>query len=46
MSISYAKGLEFEKVIVIRKGMSHNQFYVACTRAIEELYVIKEMPRK
>lgn len=40
--ISLAKGLEFEKVIVFQKGMSENEFYVACTRAITELYVILE----
>lgn len=39
--ISKAKGLEFEKVIVVQQGMSDNEFYVACTRAISELYVIK-----
>jgi hypothetical protein len=35
-----AKGLEFEKVIVINDGMSSNELYVACTRAISELYVV------
>ena len=40
--ISLAKGLEFEKVIVFQKGMTENEFYVACTRAITELYVIPE----
>lgn len=38
--VMLAKGLEFEKVIVFKEGMSDNQFYVACTRAITELYVI------
>lgn len=40
--ISLVKGLEFEKVVVFEKGMSENEFYVACTRAIAELYVIPE----
>lgn len=40
ISVAMAKGLEFEKVIVIEQEMSKNQFYVACTRAIKELYVI------
>lgn len=40
LPISLAKGLEFEKVIVIQEGMTENEFYVACTRAISELYVI------
>jgi len=38
--VSLAKGLEFEKVIVITEGMTENQKYVACTRAIKELQVI------
>lgn len=40
--VAFTKGLEFEKVIVIRKGMTLNEFYVACTRAISELYVVDE----
>lgn len=38
--VSMTKGLEFEKVILIRDGMSKNEYYVACTRAISELYVV------
>lgn len=38
--VSMTKGLEFEKVIVIREGLSSNEFYVACTRAISELYIV------
>ena len=38
--LRFTKGLEFEKVIVISKGMGKNELYVACTRAIAELYVI------
>lgn len=38
--ISQAKGLEFEKVIVLTKGMSRNQLYVAFTRAINTLIVV------
>ncbi len=38
--VSLAKGLEFEKVIVITEGMTENQKYVACTRAIRELQVV------
>lgn len=44
--VALAKGLEFEKVIVFKEGMSDNQFYVACTRAITELYVILEKAEK
>lgn len=42
LPISLAKGLEFEKVIVRQQGMTKNEYYVACTRAIKELYVISE----
>lgn len=38
--VSMTKGLEFEKVILIKDGMSRNEYYVACTRAISELYVV------
>ena len=40
MSIMLAKGLEFEKVIVIEEKMTKNELYVAFTRALNELYII------
>ena len=40
ISVANVKGLEFEKAIVILSGMTQNEQYVACTRAITELYVI------
>ena len=40
--VTMTKGLEFEKVIVVQRGMDKNQFYVACTRAISELYVVSD----
>ena len=40
MNVAQAKGLEFEKVIVVDKDMTKNQLYVACTRAIRELNVV------
>ena len=40
--IAFVKGLEFEKVIVIQHGMQKNEYYVACTRAIKELYILLE----
>lgn len=40
--VTMTKGLEFEKVIVVQRGMDRNQFYVACTRAISELYVVPD----
>ena len=39
-SIFAAKGLEFEKVMVYPKNMSHNEKVVSCTRAMEYLYYI------
>lgn len=39
--VSMVKGLEFEKVIVIAQGMTKNQQYVACTRAINHLTVVE-----
>lgn len=38
--VCMTKGLEFEKVIAITKNMNVNEYYVSCTRAIKELYVI------
>lgn len=40
LTITQAKGLEFEKVVVVKENMTRNEFYVACTRAIQELYVL------
>ena len=40
LTVAQAKGLEFEKVIVIDKNMTKNQLYVACTRAIRDLDVV------
>ena len=40
--VTMTKGLEFEKVIVVQRGIDKNQFYVACTRAISELYVVSD----
>ena len=40
ISVANVKGLEFEKAIVVLSGMTLNEQYVACTRAIQELYVI------
>lgn len=40
LTVAQAKGLEFEKVFVIEKGMTKNQLYVACTRAIRDLEIV------
>ena len=48
MPVALCKGLEFNKAIVIKDGgmfnseFGTNLFYIACTRAINELVVIKE----
>ena len=39
--IDKVKGLEFEKVVVIDKEMTNNELYVACSRAIETLWIYK-----
>lgn len=41
LTVSLAKGLEFERVIVFPAGMTDQEQYVACTRALKELYIIK-----
>lgn len=40
LTVAQAKGLEFERVIVIDKNMTQNQLYVACTRAIRDLDIV------
>ena len=40
ISLNEVKGLEFEKVIVVKSSMDMNQFYVACTRAKGNIYFI------
>jgi DNA helicase IV len=42
LTVLLAKGLEFERVIVSFSGMSKQEKYVACTRALNELYILKE----
>ena len=48
MPVGLSKGLEFDTVIVVEKGMmfenenKNNLLYIACTRAINKLYVIKK----
>ena len=40
-SISDIKGLEFETVVVFPKELSRNEFYLSCTRALNNLYILK-----
>lgn len=42
LTVLLAKGLEFERVIVSLTGMSEQEKYVACTRALNELYILNE----
>ena len=43
-TVKEVKGLEFKEVFVIDKGMTHNEKYIAYTRALVKLNVIKDMP--
>ena len=40
--IDDVKGLEFNTIVVYTKNMSNNQEYIAFSRALENLYVVKE----
>lgn len=40
-SISDIKGLEFETVVVFPKELTRNELYLSCTRALNNLYVLK-----
>lgn len=40
MSVFESKGLEFSSVAVYEKGMSDNERYIACTRALRELALV------
>lgn len=42
MTVYESKGLEFTSVVVVEKGMSDSEKYIAYTRALNELAVIKE----
>ena len=41
MYVDEAKGIEFNKVYVYPEGMSKNESYIACTRALWELCIVK-----
>ncbi len=41
MSVYESKGLEFSSVVVVTKGMSNSEKYIAFTRALKELAVIE-----
>jgi DNA helicase IV len=42
MTVYESKGLEFTSVVAIDKGMSDAEKYIAYTRALNELAIIKE----
>ena len=42
MSVYESKGLEFTSVVVAEEGMSTSEKYIAYTRALNELAVVKE----
>lgn len=41
LKVEDTKGLEFEKVYVVEDGMNENEKYIACTRALNDLVVMK-----
>lgn len=46
MNVYESKGLEFSCVAVYDKGMSENERYIAYTRALNELAIVKEPGKK
>lgn len=40
MSISSVKGLEFEEIMVYNNEMNQNDYYVACSRALNDLSIL------
>jgi DNA helicase IV len=42
MTVYESKGLEFTSVVVVNEGLSDSEKYIAYTRALNELAVIKE----
>ncbi len=42
MTVYESKGLEFSAVAVYQDGMTENEAYVACTRALRELAIVEE----
>ncbi len=42
MTVYESKGLEFSAVAVYDKGMSEHELYIACTRALRELAIVRE----
>lgn len=42
LTVENAKGLEFETVAVFCKGMTINELYIAYTRALDSLCVVRE----
>lgn len=43
-TVKMAKGLEFKKVFVVDRDMTDREKYIAYTRPLEKLMVIKDMP--
>ena len=42
LHVDEAKGVEYDKVYAVLKGMSRAEIYIACTRALSELIVVEE----
>ena len=43
-AVKEVKGLEFKQVIVLDGDMTVNEKYIAYTRALIQLYVVKNLP--
>ena len=41
MDLSSVKGLEFDHVAVLLPGLTKIEQYIACTRTLNDLYIIK-----
>jgi len=46
MTVFESKGLEFSSVAVLAEGMTENEQYIACTRALKELAIVTEEETK
>ena len=40
--VDEVKGVEFDKVFVVKNGMTKNEAYIACTRALSELTIVND----
>ena len=41
MTVAEVRGLEFDTAIVFENGMTRNERYIAFTRSLSELYIVR-----